>query len=508
MSAGHLWGKAVGLSLSALHLLIATAVLTTLVLFLAPHAPEGGVIRDGSALYQVAIACLWFAVVGTMSRYLYYYRCWLGTRRDFASHPVAAADLQSLERRELPFIKFQVTTKGGAVAVVERSLTQLDMFCRNHPRIATRISAEVISEVADEMRLLAERFQKCALPLTTVALPAAYRTPNGTELKARALHYMVEQRRLGFNAKSGTTYIIHLDEETLITEDQLLILLIYLSNNPRPISQGPIYYPLEWKRTPWLCRTMECVRPFGCSECATVMRNPPPPHLHGSNLVVEESVENKIGWDFGKIDGRPFIAEDLMFGLKAYADLGDAAFGWHGAAMLEQPPLSAYWAFRQRRRWVEGALQGLGALWHRPEFTGIPRLAKLRLHLGIAYRVATYALGFPVGLTGLAFVLPNLARGVQGDWNAMLQDPLRITMFIAALAWICSYQIGLARNLRFQNPSLWKRVQQSLIVLALTPIAGLVETIGPFTALIESSFGISKASWVPTPKLATDPAAP
>jgi hypothetical protein len=35
-----------------------------------------------------------------------------------------------------------------------------------------------------------------------------------------------------------------------------------------------------------------------------------PLHLHGSNLVVEEEFENQIGWDFGTLDGQPFIAED------------------------------------------------------------------------------------------------------------------------------------------------------------------------------------------------------
>ncbi len=498
----HLPGRAVGLCLAAAHLMITTAVLSTVVLSLAPHGPAGGVIRDGSPLYQIAIIGLWAAAIGTGSRYLHYYRCWLSTRHDFANSP--PFDALQLEGRALPYLKFQVTTKGGALPVVERSLIQLDVFCRTYPALASRISVEVISDLADEATTLTDHFRESAFALTAVTLPADYVTPNRTQYKARALHYLVDQRRRGFNAKPGPTYIVHLDEETLITNGQLLILIGYLSNTPRPISQGPIYYPLEWARTPWLCRTMECVRPFGCSECATVMRNPPPHHLHGSNLVVEESVENAIGWDFGTIEGRPFIAEDLVFGLKAYAELGAAAFGWHGAAMLEQPPLSPYWAFRQRRRWVEGALQALGAMWHRPEFSAIPRPARIRLHAGIAYRIATYALGFPFGLTGLAFALPSLTRVLHGEWTAGFQDPLRLAMLVVGLAWVGSYQIGLARNLRDQPLPLWERLRQSLIVLALTPVAGLVETIGPFTAVVESSFGMSKGAWVPTPKMATN----
>ena len=499
-------GSAVGLVLLCLHLVICTGAVAAVALSVAPSAALAGMVAPDSFFYRITVPAMSLALLATGLRYVYYYYCWFRTRRDFSDQ--GHVSMAGLRLQERPFMKFQITTKGGAYPVVERSLWELDAFCRAHPRLSKQISAEVITEVEDEVRMLEDQFGESALRVLAILLPADYATPNGTGLKARALHYMVEKRRAGFNAKSGKTFIVHMDEETLITERELLVLLDYLSHDPRPISQGPIFYPMDWRSTPWMCRTLECIRPFGCSECANVMRNPPPAHLHGSNLVVEETAENQIGWDFGCIDGEPFVAEDLLFGLRAYAVLGEHAFGWHGAVMLEQPALSAYWAFRQRKRWVQGALQALRAVWVRPEFADMPRPAKLRLHARIAYRVGTYALGFPIGMTGIAFFLQNLTAPSTDRWLATLSNPLESFLIVGAAAWLVSYQIGLARNLRFQCLPWHEMARQSLIVLALTPLAGLLETVGPFIAVTESMFGISKANWVPTPKLSkmTQPA--
>ncbi|MBV8087383.1 MAG: sortase, partial [Chloroflexi bacterium] len=313
---------------------------------------------------------------------------------------------------------------------------------------------------------------------------------------------MVDLRRSGFNHRPGRTFVVHFDEETVITEPHLLLLVDYLATTPRPLSQGPILYPLEWAKSPWICRAMEATRPFGCSECAEVMKHPPPPHLHGSNLVVDEDVEDRIGWDFGTVDGQAFIAEDLLFGMRAYALYGDEAFGWHGASVLEQPPLSLYWAIQQRVRWVLGALQGLRALRIKPEFDDIPKRRRISLGLSVYARIATYALGFPIGLVGLLFVVhPEAVSNVASPMFA-----LRVALLLSAVAWIVSYQIGMHRNLRYQRLPWYRQAGQHVVMLVLTPVVGLCETSGPYVALVRWLLGRRRASWTPTPKLADQPA--
>ncbi|MDQ6856778.1 MAG: IPT/TIG domain-containing protein [Candidatus Dormibacteraeota bacterium] len=486
-------GFALGIVLILMYLLASISTLTALPLALG--FGSSAVVPEGT-VYYIASILVSLALTAIAVRYIYYYRCWVVSRH-FFTHPTVP-DPAVLAGRVIPNMKVQVTTKGGALPVVERSLIELERIISRHDWLRSKVTAEVITEVAEEAESIEQRFAGSALRVSGVLLPADYATPNGTLLKARALHYMVEKRRTGWNRLQGRTFIVHFDEETLVTESHLLVLVDYLSDNPRPVSQGPIVYPLEWKKIPWICRALESTRPFGCSECARVMENPPPPHLHGSNLVVDQEAEDSIGWDFGTLDGQPFIAEDLLFGLRAYSVIGREAFGWHGATMMEQPPLSLHWAVQQRLRWVTGALQGLRVMNRRTEYQGITKREQRRLFSSIAYRIATYSLGFPVGFAGLYFIIHPAET--QTQW-ASLFGLWRALIIFSAVCWVMSYQIGIARNLRYQVTTRRQRILHSVAILVMTPIAGLCETVGPFVALLRWLFGARRASWTPTPKL-------
>jgi hypothetical protein len=482
------------------YLVTAVSVMMTLLTYWLPGA--GSATLPAAGLYKVTAVLLSMVLTGIAARYVYYYYCWVKSRHHFAhARPV---DIARLQEYDLPYLKFQVTTRGGAMGVVERTVQAVIDVAVAHPWLAPRMSVEVITESLDEASDLPALFRDASIDVHALCLPRSYETPNGTGLKARALHYMVERRLEGWNRKPGRTFIVHLDEETQVTEDHTLVLVDYLSGAPAPVSQGPILYPKEWDKAPWLCRAMESLRPFGCSECARVMSNPPPPHLHGSNLVVDEDVENRIGWDFGTIEGQAYIAEDLLFGLRAYSLLGREGFGWHGATMLEQPPLSVYWAVQQRMRWVLGALQGWQALGQRDDLLSIPIKERTRLRRAVGFRVATYALGFPVGFAGLFFLLHPAVR------QSALLSPLgawRLFIMAAGVGWVLSYQIGLARNLRYQKVNLFNRIRQHLTLLILTPVTGLFETAGPFLALTRWLVGAREARWTPTPKTTDAPTA-
>ena len=49
--------------------------------------------------------------------------------------------------------------------------------------------------------------------------------------------------------------------------DELRKLMHYLSTSPKPLSEGPIYYPLEYSDAQMICRAMEANRPISCFEC-------------------------------------------------------------------------------------------------------------------------------------------------------------------------------------------------------------------------------------------------
>ncbi len=58
---------------------------------------------------------------------------------------------------------------------------------------------------------------------------------------------------------------------------------------------------------------MSCTS-VGCVECRSVIERGIPLHRHGSHLVIEEQLENRLGRDIGTLDGEPLIAEDYGFG--------------------------------------------------------------------------------------------------------------------------------------------------------------------------------------------------
>ena len=171
--------------------------------------------------------------------------------------------------------------------------------------------------------------------------------------KGRALQYAVEHRRkAGKNIASY--WIFHMDDESYVTNQTIISLLKFIREGNAIASEGPIFYPLKFESANPLTAIAESIRPFTCYDCVSQMTNPPPLHMHGSNLLVRSDIEDPIGWNFGQT-----LAEDQIFGYKIYEKYGSKSMGWHGGILLEQPPLNLKDHFMQRRRWVIGSLQNM-----------------------------------------------------------------------------------------------------------------------------------------------------
>lgn len=310
---------------------------------------------------------------------------------------------------------------------------------------------------------------------------------------------MVELRRKGFNRKPGRTFIVHYDEESVMTPGELRKLIYYLSTTGKRLTEGPIFYPLEHLEASPICRAMEAGRPIGCYECREVMHTGTPLHLHGSNLVVEEELENELGWDIGTLDGQPFIAEDYVFRVLAYLKKGSEIFGWHGSLMLEQPPFSITSAFKQRFRWIVGVLQGMAMVKGMREFQALPSKVRRGLVWGTWYRILTFALGLPAGVLSFLYLLYFGYLILTGHASAPL--PLMLWFSLIGFLWINMYVIGAWYNLS-TNTSLspGERWVESARILAMVPVAGLVESSAGFWATAKWVLGHRQVSWVPTPK--------
>jgi hypothetical protein len=328
--------------------------------------------------------------------------------------------------------------------------------------------------------------------------------------KGRALQYAVECRRKCMK-NSFKQWIFHMDDESCVTTQTVLSLLKFIrSAGPAVVSEGPIFYPLKFENANPITAIAESIRPFTCYDCVSQMTNPPPIHMHGSNLLVRSDIEDVIGWDFG-----PTLAEDQLFGYKVYEKYGPKSLGWHGGMLLEQPPLNIKDHFMQRRRWVLGSLQNISKF---------PIIHKFK----VMFKLSTYFLGFISGIVSIflyfhlqfpklldliaiqdIFYHSNIVDvgtrvneivgtlSAESIFNTLSTGTatditIGLMLIFPYILWLFSYQVGLFLNLRYSRIIFKKRAFMHLQTLILSVLIGLIETFPAFYAMLEYCFGRKK----------------
>ena len=135
------------------------------------------------------------------------------------------------ERFGTPTVLFQVITKGH-IGIVQDTIDRINAVCREIGY--TKYSIWAVTDAS-------EKFEGCR----TIVVPQDY-SCNAIN-KGRALQYAVEVRKEE-KVSSKDLYIYHLDDESLMTKQTLCSILSYLEqDNPQPISEGLIVYPLREK---------------------------------------------------------------------------------------------------------------------------------------------------------------------------------------------------------------------------------------------------------------------
>lgn len=73
---------------------------------------------------------------------------------------------------------------------------------------------------------------------------------------------------------------------------------------------------------------------------------------------------------------------------------------------------------------------------------------------------------------------------------------------IGLVLWMAGTQLGLFYNLRYTGMSRLQKLRDHVLVLLVTPFAGVIDTAGPLVAVLKWLAGIREVAWKPTPKLA------
>ncbi|OLS28310.1 MAG: hypothetical protein HeimC2_08020 [Candidatus Heimdallarchaeota archaeon LC_2] len=477
------------------------------------------------ALHLLTLILFAFYSLITSIYFLYFYPSFLRGVKKF-ENTISDNEFDEIiaNTKDIPTFIVQITTKGGEMGVIIEGLSKLEVALnRLKEIIRSKIIIDILTENPDDLEQL--KLSNIRLNCNFYVVPNNYETNNSTKLKARALHYMINireklSRKNQINFKNQ--YIIHFDAESTINYDGLITIIGSVIQNPhKTIFQGPIFYTNNWFKSKIYSRQMESLRPWNCYECFSSTKNGLPYHLHGSNIVVRADIEHDVGWDFGLIKGYPVVAEDLVFGIKAYLKYGKSIFGWHGAKMLEQPAFTLNDSVKQRVRWIRGSLQSIDLInkWSEYETSISPN--KNLISLRIRIKLYFYALGFIpslISVFGIFYFASTITKGAVARNSVseiyentshqtkelimpMVPGWLVTISLIGAVMWLISIQIGLYHNIKSSNIGRIQKIREHIVILLITPFATLIDTGIAFFTILKWSLGFNKAVWDVTPKL-------
>jgi len=406
----------------------------------------------------------------------------------------------------LPYLKIQITTRGttGSTVVIRRVIRSILDLVYDAPSLyGLLLSVEIVTENAQQKTLFEQEFAHTPLDVQVFVVPPDYQTARKTLCKARAMHHMVEQRRQGRNSKPGRTFILHCDEESIMPPRELKKLLYYLATTKEQILMGPLYSSLQYRSASTLCRVLEAHRPLHSFECHRAMLSGLPSQVYGTHFVIDEELENALGWDIGNFDGKPILAEGFLFGLIAYLRYGRTVFGWHGCSLLEQPAFTYRSAFEQRYRQTQSLLQSIALIRMLPDARKLPLKTRALLIWSACYQLLTDTLSLPASMLAFGYTLYQSYLLLNNRLVLPLPlslSPLLLWFAVVSILWLNTFFIGAWYNVSYAELSRYQRVLEILRVLALAPLAGIMESVAACWAIGQWIRGKRLALWQPTPK--------
>ncbi|KAL3889655.1 hypothetical protein ACJMK2_001989 [Sinanodonta woodiana] len=243
-----------------------------------------------------------------------------------------------VSKTKIPFLCFRIVTRGLFPDLVKSNVKINIDVC--YKAGLDNFKFEVVTD--NPLNL-----PKSAL-IRELVVPETYVTRNNSFFKARALHYCLQSE---INILSDDDWLVHLDEETILTEGSVIGLANFAGQELGSIGQGVITYANE-EVVNWWTTLLDSVRvsvDFGMMRFCFKRLNCPAFGFKGSYIIVKVSVEKKIGFDFGP---RGSIAEDVVFALTAWK-MG-YKFNFVEGEMWEKSPFSLVDYVKQRKRWFVG----------------------------------------------------------------------------------------------------------------------------------------------------------
>jgi len=249
-----------------------------------------------------------------------------------------------------PFVCVRVVTRGLYPNLVKKTVkTNLNTL------LNSGLENFVIQVVTD--KAIDIKGDKGDKRILETVVDSTYKTKSGALNKARALQYCLEEDN---NILEDDAWIVHLDEETLLTEGSVRGIMNFISSGKHSFGQGMITYasnPSHFKSMSKYLQNRVCTvadsfrvaEDMGKLRCQFHYFNKPLFGWKGSYVICNAGAERKVTFDWGP-DGSK--AEDCFFGMVAL-DQG-YSFDFIDGEMQEKSPFTFQDFFKQRKRWMQG----------------------------------------------------------------------------------------------------------------------------------------------------------
>ncbi|XP_058443292.1 beta-1,4-mannosyltransferase egh [Malaya genurostris] len=239
-----------------------------------------------------------------------------------------------------PFICIRVVTRGDYPDLVKSNVMRNMNTC-----LDTGLENFLIEVVTDKAVNLPKHRRT-----REIVVPKDYKTKTGAMFKSRALQYCLEDT---VNVLNNNDWVVHLDEETLLTENSVRGIINFVLDGKHPFGQGLITYANE-NVVNWLTTLADSFRvsdDMGKLRLQFKMFHKPFFSWKGSYVVTQVHAEKEVSFDNG-IDGS--VAEDCFFAMRAFAK--GYTFNFIEGEMYEKSPFTLLDFLQQRKRWLQGIL--------------------------------------------------------------------------------------------------------------------------------------------------------
>jgi len=241
----------------------------------------------------------------------------------------------------IPHLCFRIVTRGSYPHLVQDNVSKNYMTCVESGLV--NFSIEVVTDNAIHLAKDPKEDR-----IRELVVPSNYRSSTGAMFKARALQYALEP---GVSPIGSGDYIVHLDEETIITVNVVKGISNFALKGKYAFGQGLITYAnLDVTNIiTTLADSYRVADDMGKLRFQLGALHNPIFGWKGSFVVSKYEAELDVSYDHGPDAS---IAEDCHFSMVAMTK--GYKFDFIQGEMFEKSPFTLLDFIKQRRRWVQG----------------------------------------------------------------------------------------------------------------------------------------------------------